>query len=119
MILTTKQDSSFWNSPTQSILTAGRAGVCSDEVVRRYGPDKSDICLRFACWIFDEDSRDERIRTAAAMAGALPGDLLVHVWDRNAEGIALKSLNGFRGVYCPKSAPGMFFFFAPLQAASS
>jgi hypothetical protein len=89
--------------------------ITSDEIVLRYGPDKSTLCRRFACWVFD-DRCSEVTKLAATMAGALPGDLVVHTWDRNAEGIALKSLSGFRGVYCPRSSQGLFLFFAPLQS---
>jgi hypothetical protein len=112
-------DIEFSATLTQRILTAGRLAVDKDEIVRRYGCDKLDISQRFACWIFDEKTCDDRIRTAAIMAGALPGDLVVHVWDRNADGVSLKSLSGFRGVYCPRSSPGMFLFFAHLQGTSS
>jgi hypothetical protein len=47
------------------------------------------------------------------MAGAFPGDLVVHILDCPEDIVSIKALSGFRGVYRPRSARGAFVFFAP------
>lgn len=99
---------------TQAIRTGGRAVTNLSDIARRFGPDKTALCQRHASWILDENT------TAAIMAGASPGDLVLHLWDSSDDSILeAKSLVGFRGVYRPRSARGVFLFFAPIQASHS